>query len=161
MVAWTEAETGLRIGELIPSFSGCTLDGRTIERRQYKGRRHLVLIFTHGVACAGCRALLAALARDYGAFRAEGAEVLAFVPAETVAGADAPNVPFPVLASPPALYASFGALAGGEAVWPALYLADRYGEVVWRALADQDGGHTLPVDEVVPLVERMAMVCAL
>lgn len=160
-MAWTEAETGLRIGELIPSFSGCTLDGRTIERRQYKGRRHLVLIFTHGVACAGCRALLAALARDYDACRAEGAEVLAFVPAETASGADAPNVPFPVLAAPPALYERFGALAGSEAVWPALYLADRYGEVVWRALADQDNGHTLPVDEVVPLVERMAMVCAL
>jgi peroxiredoxin len=157
----TEAGTGLRVGELIPSFSGCTLDGRTIERRQYKGRRHLMLIFTHGAACADCRALLAALAQDYAACRAEGAEVLAFVPAETAAGANAPDVPFPVLAVPPALYARFGALAGGEAVRPALYLADRYGEVVWRALNDQNSGHDLPVDEVVPLVERMAMVCAL
>jgi peroxiredoxin len=156
-----DAVTGLSVGELIPSFTACTRAGREITRRQYKGRRHLVLIFTHGAACAGCRTLLAALAAGYDACRAEGAEVLAFVPVATTAGAGDPAAPFPVLVVPPELYGRFGALAADGAVQPALYLADRYGEVVWRALGDHDDSHAIKVAEIVPLVERLAMVCAL
>lgn len=155
------AVIGLSVGQLIPSFTACTRAGQEITRRQYKGRRHLVLIFTHGAACAGCRALLTALAAGYDACRAEGAEVLAFVPVEAMPVTGVLEVQFPVLVAPPALYARFGALAPDGAVQPALYLADRYGEVVWRALGDQDDSHAIEVAEIVPLVERLAMVCAL
>jgi peroxiredoxin len=155
------AVIGLSVGQLIPSFTACTRAGQEITRRQYKGRRHLVLIFTHGAACAGCRALLAALAAGYDACRAEGAEVLAFVPAETMLVTGVPAVQFPVLVAPPELYTRFGALAPDGAVQPVLYLADRYGEVVWRALGGHDDGHAIKVAEIVPLVERLAMVCAL
>ena len=152
---------GLQVGDLLPSFSAHALDGRLIRRQQYKGRRHLVLLFAHGGDCSDCAEQLRALARGYEACRAEQAEILAFVPADAAGAVALADLPYPVLVAPPALFARFGALASSGSVCPLLYIADRYGEVVWRAGGDSVTGHRVEAADVVPLVERMAMVCSL
>src|SRR5919199_2264715 len=92
---------GPGVGDLIPPFALEAVGGGVVRRHDYRGRRHLILVFTHGAGCPSCARLLAALAGRYADYRTEGAEVLAFLPAdEAPCGARAGGagaLPYPLL----------------------------------------------------------------
>ena len=144
----TTETRGPQPGELIADFSGNTADGRTIVRRDYKGRRHLVLCFVAPLADEGRRALAAALVARYAAFRETGAEVVVF------GAAASPAAPYPSLDDPDGrLHTRYGV-----ATTPLLLVADRYGEVVVRrALADIPAD----LDEALATVEWLHLRCSL
>ncbi|HEX5504949.1 MAG TPA: peroxiredoxin family protein [Thermomicrobiales bacterium] len=158
-------DAGPAVGDLAPAFTLPTTTGATIRRHDYRGRRHLVLAFAHGPGCAACAALLRDLAARYDAFRAEGAEVLAILPAEAAVAAPLTrDLPYPVLCDRDGgARARYGAQDPDGAPRATLLVADRYGEVVWRA-TEPDGpaaGHGLAADEALALVELLQVRCSL
>ena len=186
-------------GELLPPFMLPTVGGETIRRHDYRGRRHLALYFADAVDCAACRAALAALAERYSDCRAAGAEVLAIIPADNAgdgvegrgpsgegrrasshprSSALGPQpsplagAPYPVLCDAEGrVRERYGACTATGEPRAALFVADRHGEIVLRAVAAHrpvggDGaprgeGHGLPVDEILPLLELLQMRCAI
>ena len=139
---------GPQPGELIADFSGSAADGRTIVRREYKGRRHLILCFVAPLPAAERPTLAEALAARHAAFREAGAEVVVF------GGAGSPTAPYPSLADADGrLHARYGVAAT-----PILIVADRYGEVAVRqALADIPAN----LDEALATVEWLQLRCSL
>lgn len=158
---------GPQPGELIPPFIARAVDGRAIRRHDYKGRRHLVLFFAHDAGCAACRAALAALAAAYPALREEGGEVLAFLPVAAGAAGAAEALPYQVVVGEAGeLHGRYGARSATGEPLPALFVADRYGEVVLRAIgrvgaADGAPRHGLPLDEVLPTLALLQVRCSL
>ena len=138
---------GPQPGELIPDFFGRTADGRIRYRREYKGRRHLVLCFAAPLPDPTRQELLVALAARHPAYRAAGAEVVVFQ-------CDHPsNSTLTILADPHGqMHARYGASS------PLLLTADRYGEIVLRRPLDN-----LPaaLDEALASVEWMQTRCSL
>ena len=174
-------------GELLPPFMLPTVGGETIRRHDYRGRRHLALYFADAVDCAACRAALAALAERYSDCRAAGAEVLAILPGSFPAllsardggeGREArmttrpsplaprpsplAGAPYPVLCDAEGrVRERYGACTATGEPRAALFVADRYGEIVLRAVAARGEGHGMPVDEVLPLLELLQVRCAI
>lgn len=157
-------DAGPAVGDLAPAFTLPTTTGATIRRHDYRGRRHLVLAFAHGPGCAACAALLRDLAGRYDAFRAEGAEVLAILPAEACDAPLARDLPYPVLCDRDGTTRSrYGAQDSDGAPRATLLVADRYGEVVWRA-TEPDGpaaAHGLAAAEALSLVVLLQVRCSL
>lgn len=140
--------SGPQSGELIADFSGNTADGRAIVRREYKGRRHLVLCFVAPLPAAGQLMLAESLAARHAAFREAGAEVVVF------GGAALRTAPYPSLADADGrLHARYGVAAT-----PILIVADRYGEVVVRRALDDLAAD---LDEALATVEWLQMRCSL
>ena len=139
---------GPQPGELIADFSGNTAEGRAIVRREYKGRRHLILCFVAPLPATERPALATALAARHAAFREAGAEVVVF------GGAALPTAPYPSLADADGrLHARYGVAAT-----PILIVADRYGEVVVRRALDDLAAD---LDEALATVEWLQMRCSL
>lgn len=139
--------TGPQPGELIADFSGRTADGRTVWRRDYKGKRHLILCFAAPLPDPARQTLLAELAARHDAIRAAGADLVIFWPA------DPPPHPTTILADPDnRIHARYGAST------PLLITADRYGEIVLRRPLDD-----LPaaLDEALASVEWMQLRCSI
>lgn len=128
------ALAGPRVGEMLPDFTVWTVDGRTIHRRDFKGRRHLVLCFAHPQACDGGRGLLSALDAAYEVYRAGRAELLVVLPAAGASGVG--GHPFPVITDAGDVARARFGVAGGAA----LVIADRYGEVVVRVDSTEADG---------------------
>ncbi len=143
----TTETRGPQVGELIADFSGTTAAGSTIVRREYKGRRHLILCFVAPLPAPEQSLLAEALGVRYAAFREAGGEVVVF------GGSAAPATPYPTLADTDGrLHARYGAAT------PLLIVADRYGEVVVRrTLADS----AADLDEALATVEWLQMRCSL
>jgi peroxiredoxin len=155
-----EGLAGPRVGELIPDFSVQTTDGRTIHRRDFKGRRHLVLCFAHPQAHDGGCGLLTALDGAYADYRAGRAEVLVVVPPAGAPGGEA--YPFPVTADEGGVVRARFGVAGGAA----LFIADRYGEVVVRVDSTEADGTPaepcgLPLATVPMALEWLETRCGL
>jgi peroxiredoxin len=154
------ALAGPRVGELIPDFTVQTVAARRIHRREFKGRRHLVLCFAHPQASDGGQGLLAAIASGYDTYRAGRAEVLVVLPSDGAAGGE--GYPFPVVADAGGVLRSrFGATDGA-----ALIIADRYGEVVVRVDSTEIAGGTpepygLPLATVPMALEWLETRCGL
>jgi alkyl hydroperoxide reductase subunit AhpC len=148
--------TGPKIGALLPDFTVRTLAGRTIHRRDFKGRRHLVLCFAHAATSDGGQGLATALATAYPAWRAERAELLLIVSGtgDLVVAPEA----LPIIADAEGhLRARFG--VGTEA---ALFIADRYGEIAFYENGESPTGvQGLPLDQVLPTLELLEMRCSL
>lgn len=148
--------TGPKTGVLLPDFSVETTAGRRIHRREFKGRKHLVVCFAHAGVGTADQGLTAAITALYPSWQGEHAECLLLVtdPAET---AIAPASPPIVVDVDGLLRARFG--VGNEA---ALFIADRYGEIAFYAAgADATVTHGLPLDEVLPILELLEMRCSL
>ena len=173
-----EVLPGPGVGDLIPPFTLEAVGGGVVRRHDYRGRRHLILVFTHGTDCPSCAALLETLAGRYADYRAEGTEVLAFLPADEsrcVAQADgAVALPYPLLCDAESrVGARYGARTPEGEPLAALLVADRHGEVVLRAVAGEAsnsstpaaptaaGFHGLPLDEVLPLVGLLQVRCSI
>lgn len=156
MTAGPLEPAGPKIGALLPDFTVRTIAGRTIHRRDFKGRRHLVLCFAHAATSDNWRELAAALTAAYPAWRAERAEVLLIV-----SGIDdlaAPSAALPIIADVEGqLRARFGV---GTAA--ALFIADRYGEIAFHATGESPtGAQGLALDQVLPTLELLEMRCSL
>ena len=175
--AGAEAEAGPQEGELILPFTLTTVAGRVVRRHDYRGRRHLLLFFAHGSGCAACAAVLDGLAARHADYRAEGAEVLAFLPGDGAGGrspdpAVAPALPYPLLRDDDGRVGErYGARTATGEPRAALFVADRHGEVVLRAVAAEGpvgaaprvpgALHGLPLDEALPLVALLQVRCAI
>ncbi len=148
--------TGPKLGVLLPDFTVETTTGRTIHRREFKGRKHLVVCFAPAGAGAAGRGLAAAVAALYPAWQAERAETLLVVADPTGIGIAPALLPL-VVDSGGQLRARFG--VGDEA---ALFIADRYGEIALFATAtDPIATQGLPLAEVLPTLELLEMRCSL
>ena len=169
---------GPGVGDLIPPFTLEAVSGGVVRRHDYRGRRHLILVFTHGVGCPSCAALLETLAGHYADYRAEGAEVLAFLPADesrcSAQADDAGALPYPLLCDAGGrVGARYGARTPAGEPLAALLVADRHGEVVLRAVAGEAPNsstpaapadaalHGLPLDQVLPLVGLLQVRCSI
>jgi hypothetical protein len=145
---------------LIPDFTVQTAEGRRIHRRDFKGRRHLVICFAHPQASDEGRGLLAEVAASYDAFRAGRAEVLVVPLSDGAAAGE--DYPFPVVADAGGVLRSrFGATDGA-----ALIIADRYGEVVVRVDSTEADGtppepYGLPLATVLMALEWLETRCGL
>ncbi len=142
-------DSGMVVGALLPDFTVQTTAGCTIYRRDFKGRQHLVIYFVADAEPALIQALTAA----YPAWQAERAEVLLIT-----AVAPAVTGPFSIIVDQAEqLRSRFGV---GDA--DTLLIADRYGEVVLAvAGAAAVVAQLLPTDEILSLLERLEMQCAL
>jgi alkyl hydroperoxide reductase subunit AhpC len=146
---------GSKIGTLLPDFTVETTTGRTIHRREFKGRKHLVVCFAE-VGVGNAQRLAAAVAPLYPSWRAERAEGLLVVTAPIVAARDTPMPPI-IVDTDGQLRVRFG--VGTEA---ALFIADRYGEIAfYAAVAADTATQGLPLDEVLPRLEQLEMRCSL
>ena len=139
---------GPQPGAMIPDFFGRVADGRTVYRREYKGRRHLILCFI--APAPQPDALLHELAGRYPHFREAGAELIVFC-------RDLPpdfTPPYVILADPAGqMHERYGATDH-----PLLFAADRYGEIVLRrSLADPAAA----LDEAQTALEWMQTRCSL
>jgi len=118
------------VGELLPDITLTSVTGQRIRLSDYRGRRALILLFLGRERDATAVALLSALAERYAEFLQEEAEVLAIIPGphEAVATiARAHSWPFPILVDEDErAHRKYGAAARGI-----LYIADRYGEIVF------------------------------
>ena len=70
--------TGPKLGVLLPDFTVETTIGRTIHRREFKGRKHLVVCFAQ-VQAGNTQELLTAIAVVYPSWQAQRAESLLIV----------------------------------------------------------------------------------
>ena len=148
--------TGPKVGVLLPDFTVETIAGRTIHRREFKGRKHLVICFAQVGAGTHSRGLVTAIASAYPAWQAERAECLLIVN-EPVDDAVSPTSPPIVVDTDGQLRARFGVGDGA-----ALFVADRYGEIaLYATAADATATQSLPLDEVLPTLELLEMRCSL
>lgn len=152
-------------GDLVPHFILPALGGGTIDRRAYRGRCHLVFLFTHGAGCRQCAGLLAAARGLRDAARSAGAE---FLLVHSVRDGEAPAhrvgeaPPFPVILDDGRLAQRFGLASVGPAE-SALFVADRHGEVRLAAIGSDDAegvGHGLPMERVMPVLELLQVTCS-
>jgi peroxiredoxin len=142
-----EAVAAAQPGELLPDFFGRAADGSTLFRREYKGRRHLVLCFAASLPAPRCQELLAALVSRHPSYLAAGAEVVVFQ------CDNPPTSPLTILADPNGrMHARYGATS------PLLITADRYGEIVLRRPLDDLAA---ALDEALASVEWMQTRCSL
>ncbi len=149
---------GPREGALPPDFTMHFLDGRMLYRRELKGRSHAAIYFPPDHPVGEEQATLAAIAARIPAWRAARAAVLVVLPAD--AADVTANLSFdPVIDRDGTVRARFGVGPGG-----ALFVADRYGEIVLRAdgaVAAAGAVSALPFDEVTPTLELLEMRCSL
>src|SRR6266511_265054 len=67
---------GISVGQMAPSFRLPSGQGPEVGLEDYRGRKHVIVWFTKGMACPFCRQQMSQLARAYEAFRARDAEIL-------------------------------------------------------------------------------------
>ena len=94
---------GVEIGQRAPSFRLVSGQGAEVGPEDYRGRAHLIVWFTKGMACAFCRSQMSLLARGYSRIKALDAEVLQVTPTPPDrARFYASNfpIPFPYLCDP-------------------------------------------------------------
>ena len=142
------------IGALLPDFTVRTIDGRTVHRRDFKGHRHLVICFAPLVGADAPDAPVDALAAQLPSWRAERAELLFCLPAGAVLP-DEGGLGLVVADHDGPLRERFGVGPGA-----ALFIADRYGEIVFHAVGSASFAD-LPLGEVLPILERIEMRCSL
>lgn len=158
-MATTGVAAGPRVGDMLPDFTVRTVAGRTIHRRDFKGRRHLIVCFADPRAADGGAGLLAALAGAYEAYRAERADLLLVVDGAPPPAALA--APFPVIVDADGdLRGRFGAPSA------ALVIADRYGQIMVREdrpepAADGAGPGGLPLETIPAALGWLETRCSL
>jgi len=161
MTLRTLEPTGHKTGVLLPDFTVETMTGRTIHRREFKGRKHLVICFAPAGSGLDGQRFIAAVAANALGWQAERAETLMIVP-DPVAPASAAIDPLSqalaiVVDVDGHLRTRFG--VGAEA---AVFIADRYGEIVFYAAGTTIiAGHGSRLDEILPLLELLEMRCSL
>lgn len=128
----------LETGVEAPDFTLADVQGRTVRLSDYRGRKHVVLVFNRGFTCPFCRRHLAQLRQDYQKFVEREAEVVVVGPDERKAFArrwQREGIPFVGLPDPEHRVAD---LYGQEvSLWklgrmPTLLVVDKAGKVRYR-----------------------------
>jgi peroxiredoxin len=95
--------TEIQIGQMAPPLRLPSGQGPDVALEDYRGRRHVIVWFTKGMACPFCRQQMSQLARGYAEFQARDADLLEV----TDTAADRARVyvqkfalPFPYLCDP-------------------------------------------------------------
>jgi peroxiredoxin len=91
------------IGQVAPSFRLPSGQGPEIGPEDFRGRRHVIVWFTKGMACPFCRQKMSQIARGYPDFQALGGEVLEVTgstPARARFYVKKFGIPFPYLCDP-------------------------------------------------------------
>ena len=68
--------SGVAVGQMAPSFRLPSGQGPEVALEDYRGRKHVIVWFTKGMACPFCRQQMSQLARSYEQFRARDAEIV-------------------------------------------------------------------------------------
>jgi len=92
--------SGVAVGMSAPDFRLPAGRGGEIALSDYRGRAHVIVWFTKGMACAFCRQHMGQLTRLYPRIRALGAEVLEIAPTPLARArfyAERFGIPFPYL----------------------------------------------------------------
>jgi peroxiredoxin len=132
----TDAFTRVLVGDFLPRFVLRSIDGGRVCSTDFLGHQ-LVLAFVGDSVDAG-RRLFRRLRRAYPSVRAMDATVVAVVPeivdVRVTILPDVP-VPFPILCDVNGeTHRNLGALNWGGEPSPAMFIADRWGRVIYRAL---------------------------
>jgi peroxiredoxin len=129
-----QARSNFRRGELLPDIALYSTDGQQVRLSKYRGRMNLVLILAGRVDDQNVLQLLDKIAGRYPEFLGEEAEVILIL-LNDCASQEPPKGgrkgwPFVVLGDTEGqAHRSFSALDRGERVSPAIFVADRYGEI--------------------------------
>lgn len=163
MVSAKGISSELRIGRLIPAFRLPAANRPTLLGPwEYKQRKNLVLFFFHGGRCPSCHQRLTGLIARYAEFRELEAEVLAISPEriETLRGLAAELAsPFPLLADAQGeVFHRYLRWSENEAPPTALFIADRWGELVAHMVA-QEADTLLPEKEVRAWLQFIEIQC--
>lgn len=141
----------LEKGMILPSLRLRELSGGELALDAGRGRHSLVLFLTHPAGCAPCEMMLRELMEGYSELVAEGAEIVAVLPAVPTPGEvfrSGPHPPFPVLVD------ADRSLDGGAAI----VIADRFGEIFHLARAGER--HHLPaVAEIAKWLAFIGVQC--
>jgi peroxiredoxin len=92
-----------QVGQVAPSFRLPSGQGPAIGPDDYRGRRHVIVWFTKGMACAFCRHHMTQLLRGYPTFQNLNGEILEVTPTPPERArlyATKFNIPFPYLCDP-------------------------------------------------------------
>ncbi|MCH7923866.1 MAG: peroxiredoxin [Nitrospinae bacterium] len=122
----------LTVGIRAPEFSLPATGGQTVSLRDFKGRRHLIMVFYPGNDTPGCNRQLSALRDDLEHFAEAGAGVVAVNPASVASHeryAKKFNLSFPLLSdSKREVAQAFHALhENGTSVQRTVYIIDKGG----------------------------------
>jgi peroxiredoxin len=94
---------GVEIGGAAPPFRLPSGQGPEVALEDYRGRKHVIIWFTKGMACPFCRQQMSQLARGYGDFAARDAEIVEVTnstPERARVYAQKFNLRFPYLCDP-------------------------------------------------------------
>jgi peroxiredoxin Q/BCP len=122
-------------GQRLPDFRLLSDAGRSVRLSDFRGCRNLVVAFCNAADGAASRSLLTGLAARYAEFVQDNAEILAVIHG-SVESAErirrSANLPFPVLADEDGrVHRVVGAAMATRTREPAVYVADRYGEIFY------------------------------
>ncbi len=95
--------SSVAIGQVPPPFRLPAGQGGEIGLDDYRGKRHVIVWFTKGMACPFCRQHMSQLLRGYPSFQALNAEILQVTPSPPDRGrfyATNFKIPFPYLCDP-------------------------------------------------------------
>lgn len=152
-----EQEAGLKIeiGRLIPEFKLLTSNGLVIDPTDFKQKKNLVIYF-FDVHKSESWEMLAMLRQRYNEFKDANAEVLAISPGSMEEIQDcvsSMNLPFPVLCD------SNGEVAAAYAATkPALFVADRYGELKMFSEVTSDNIETV-IESALSTLDLVELEC--
>ena len=93
----------IRQGQVPPAFRLPSGQGPEIGPEDYRGRKHLIVWFTKGMACPFCRTKMSQLSRAYDRIKALNAEILQVTPTPPDRGRFYVKnfpIPFPYLCDP-------------------------------------------------------------
>lgn len=153
-------DTSVEPGSLAPEFHLVDSTGTSRNPAEIRGRRALVLVFTHGAWCLECRRRLGEIQSSLASFRKLGAEVWAISPdppGPSAALRKSLGLGFAILSDPDVETARrFGALEleRRRIVRPTTFLLDRDGVVRWRR-ADEQRGERPSAGELLRVLEDM------
>lgn len=154
----------LKPGRVIPSFDlpAANRQGR-VRSWDYKQHQNLVLVFIHDDQCQACRELLREVAADYGEYQRLEAEALVISRSEAAALrrlAQDLKTPFPILSDRDGTVFDDYFNGAGQRV-AGVFVADRWGSLFKRAIADQK--HSLPgeseIHEWLEFIETQCEEC--
>lgn len=149
-------------GERLRDFQLAAAGGRQVRFSDYRGRRNVVLVLTGDCRGALGPDFLSALAARYPGLVEEEAEVLAVIAAGEAQAHERIgqiSFPFPLLMDPTlGLHRSVCAVEKNGTASTAIYLTDRFGEVV-AAFRTPDGDALPQTDEILKWLQFINMQC--
>ncbi len=142
--------------EMMKNFELQSTTGQIMGPQDYREKKSLVLVFFE-TDCIGCSDFLEDMAERYDDYKAENAEILAVgegTMEEVSRIANAMSLPFPVLADPDG-----HALKMYSDSIPALFIADRFGEIRLTISEKEEGEHFPNQQKILSRLDLAELEC--